>query len=127
MLTCDDSKTLIVELAELLTHDECEALIQRIENLSPQLAPISTAKGTQIQTNIRNNERVIFDDRELAQKLYNEAKDHCRENLMDDGLSVLTKDLDVTDTNPACVLRRIRMAPLKEMIARKAITRFSYT
>lgn len=76
MLSCDDSKTLIVELAEILSLDECAALVERIEELSPEVAPINTAKGTQVRTNIRNNERVIFDDPKLAQKLFEQAQEH---------------------------------------------------
>lgn len=59
MLRCDDSKTYIVEVADILTADECAQLIQKIEDLSPEIATINTARGTKVRTDIRNNERVI--------------------------------------------------------------------
>jgi len=57
-LTCDESKTYIVEVPELLTGTECSQLIHRIESLSPRVAPINTARGPKVSTDIRNNERV---------------------------------------------------------------------
>ena len=76
MITVDKDKTYIVELAEILTADECASLINKIETLNPTLATINTATGTKVNTNIRNNERVIFDDPELAEKLYLDALEH---------------------------------------------------
>ena len=76
MITVDDNKTYIVELAEVLTAAECAELVEKIESLNPTLATINTATGTKVDTNIRNNERVIFDDPVLAEKLYQDALDH---------------------------------------------------
>jgi len=76
MLTIDDSKTYIVELAEVLSATECRNLVKKIESLNPSLATINTATGTKVNTNVRNNERVIFDDRELAEKLFADAVEH---------------------------------------------------
>ena len=69
----DDTKKYIIELEEVLTPDECTGLIEKIESLNPSLATINTASGTKVNTNVRNNERVIFDDVELAQKLYDDV------------------------------------------------------
>lgn len=79
MHTVDDTKKYIVELAEVLTHTECRLLIEKIESLNPSLATVNTATGTKINTTIRNNERVIFDDLELAAKLFEEAVSHLPE------------------------------------------------
>ena len=76
MITIDDNKTYIVELAEVLTANECLELIEKIEQLKPSLATINTATGTKVNTDVRNNERVIFDDPELAEKLFIDAKDN---------------------------------------------------
>lgn len=73
MLQCDDSHKLIVELADVISETECTELIQRIEDLTPTLAPINTASGNSIHTNIRNNERVMFDDPKLAAKVFEPA------------------------------------------------------
>lgn len=79
MYKVDNSKSLIIELAELLTSEECADLVQRIEELAPELAPIKTALGDQVRTSVRNNERVVFDDQALAAKLFSEAQDHLPE------------------------------------------------
>lgn len=60
--------TLLID--EVLSAAECEALIERIEGLSPAAAPITTARGFEMRPDVRNNERVIFDDVELAASLF---------------------------------------------------------
>jgi prolyl 4-hydroxylase len=65
----DRTKPYIIELKGVLTPDECLALIARIDSLNPELATINTASGARVRTDVRNNERVIFDDQELADKL----------------------------------------------------------
>lgn len=79
MAQIDESKQYIIELAGVLTHVECSELIDRIESLKPSIATINTASGTKVKTDVRNNERVMFDDPELAEKLYREAKEHLPE------------------------------------------------
>ncbi len=74
MFTCDDSKTYISKVPELLSPDQCAELIQRIEDLSPTIAPINSMGGTKVRTDIRNNERVMFDDKELANSLFQKVK-----------------------------------------------------
>lgn len=80
MITIDDDKTYIVELSEVLTQTECLELIAKIETLGPSLATINTATGTKVNTNIRNNERVIFDDPDLAEKVFKAAAEHLPED-----------------------------------------------
>ena len=55
---------------------ECDALVARIEAFGPALAPITTARGPAIRTDIRTNERVMFDDPELAQDLFRRVAPH---------------------------------------------------
>jgi len=76
MISVDNNKTYIVELAQILTPSECAELIAKIESLNPTLATINTATGTKVNTNVRNNERVIFDDQALADKLFQDAVEH---------------------------------------------------
>ena len=57
-------------LDDVLTQAECEALIERVDALSPAVAPITTARGFEMRPDIRNNERVIFDDPALALALF---------------------------------------------------------
>ena len=72
----DDDKTYIVEVDDILTPDHCRELIQRIDDLKPSTATINTAGGTKVRTDVRNNERVMFDDLELAKQVFLKAKPH---------------------------------------------------
>lgn len=54
----------------LLDEAECRALIDRIEADGPARAPITTAQGFVMDSRIRNNTRVMWDDPALAAKLY---------------------------------------------------------
>lgn len=60
--------TLLID--HVLSAAECAALVARIESLSPAAAPITTARGFVMAPNVRNNERVIFDDVELAKDIF---------------------------------------------------------
>lgn len=60
--------TMVID--DVLTSKECDALIARIDGLSPAVAPITTSRGFEMRPDVRNNERVIFDDVELAADLY---------------------------------------------------------
>jgi hypothetical protein len=60
--------TLLVD--DVLSAAECDALVRRIDGLSPAVAPITTAAGFVMRPDVRNNERVIFDDVELAAEVY---------------------------------------------------------
>jgi predicted 2-oxoglutarate/Fe(II)-dependent dioxygenase YbiX len=55
---------------DVLTPEECQAMIARIEAEGPEAAPISTAAGFVMNTNVRNNGRVMFDDADLAQRVF---------------------------------------------------------
>ncbi|MBL8937112.1 MAG: 2OG-Fe(II) oxygenase [Archangium sp.] len=60
---------LVVTLESVLSADECAALIDRIETLGPEPAPVSTGRGTVMMPELRNNDRVMFDDPTLASLL----------------------------------------------------------
>ncbi len=60
--------TLLVD--DVLAPAECDALVQRIDALSPAAAPITTARGFVMRPDIRNNERVMFDDVAMAARLF---------------------------------------------------------
>ena len=66
MAYLDDEQPYIFKVHDVLSPDECTQLIARIEALGPEVATINTYSGTRINLDVRNNERVIFDDRELA-------------------------------------------------------------
>ena len=60
----------IVAIENFLADEECDALIARAEALGFEPALTSTKHGAQRLENIRNNDRVIFDDSELAAQMW---------------------------------------------------------
>lgn len=74
MSEVDHERPYIIKVPGLLTQDECRALIAKIEELGPELAPIITNTGIAVRTEVRNNERVIFDDDGLAQLLFERVR-----------------------------------------------------
>jgi prolyl 4-hydroxylase len=66
----DLSQPLAFTIDDVLTSAECASLIDRIESLGPSAAPITTSRGFEMRPDIRNNERVMFDDVVLAKDLY---------------------------------------------------------
>src|SRR2546428_4433824 len=68
--TLDLSAPVVFTIDNVLSPVECRALVARIDALGPTVAPITTSRGPEMRTDIRNNLRVIFDDVELARELY---------------------------------------------------------
>lgn len=66
----------IQTLASVFSDEECAAMIQRIESLEPAPAPITTSGGFVMRPDIRNNDRVMFDDPALAAELFARVR-HC--------------------------------------------------
>jgi len=63
-------------LEEAFTPAECGVLVQRIEALGPSFAPITTHRGFVDRPDIRNNDRVIFDDVDVARDLFARLAPH---------------------------------------------------
>lgn len=61
----------------VLSPAECRQLIARIEAEGPTLAPVTTARGPVTRTDIRNNTRVMFDDPDLAEDLFERVAHYC--------------------------------------------------
>ncbi len=66
----DFSSNLAWTLPAVLSREECVAAIARIEALGPTDAPITTARGFEMRPDVRNNQRVVFDDPALAATLF---------------------------------------------------------
>ena len=62
----DPDKPYIIQVETAFTKDECDALIEQIESLDPVVATINTVDGPKVNRDVRNNDRVIFDDPQLA-------------------------------------------------------------
>jgi predicted 2-oxoglutarate/Fe(II)-dependent dioxygenase YbiX len=71
----DDEKPYILQIENVLSAEKCTELIERIETLKPSTAPVNTIQGTRVRTDIRNNERVMFNDQHFAQEVYEKAAD----------------------------------------------------
>lgn len=82
MFNVDTSSKLLAKIPDVLTPSECVALIERINSLDPVIAPINTSAGTRIRTDVRNNERVMFDDQDLANSLFEKARQHVPERML---------------------------------------------
>jgi len=57
-------------IRNFLSSDECRTLIESSEARGFEEAKIDTGSGQEIFKDIRNNDRVFFDDRELASQLF---------------------------------------------------------
>lgn len=70
----DLSQPLSFTIDDVLSPDECRALIARIEAAGTIVAPITRPEGPVLDLGVRNNTRVMFDDPELASLLYERVK-----------------------------------------------------
>jgi len=60
---------------DVLSEQECAALVDRAERQGFEVAPITTATGFRLDLETRNNDRVIFDDTALADWLWPKVRD----------------------------------------------------
>ena len=70
----DTRNPLVITVDDVLSPDECAAMIRRIEAAGPTLAPITTPSGFEVRTDIRNNTRVMFDDPVTAGLLFERVR-----------------------------------------------------
>ncbi len=69
-----DGETLFV-IHDFLDPDECQRLIEFSEEIGYDEATITTASGGVMIKEVRNNDRVIHDDVDLAKRLWDKAKE----------------------------------------------------
>ena len=74
MFGLDHEQPYVIEVKEVLTPGECQTLIAKIEELGPQVATINTRTGVAVRTDVRNNDRVIFDDEALARLVFDRVR-----------------------------------------------------
>ncbi len=72
----DQNAPLVFTVDGVLAPAECAAMIDRIERLGPEVAPITTSRGPVMRTDIRNNARVMFDDPPYAAMLFDRIAPH---------------------------------------------------
>ena len=73
----------IFTVKSILSSDYCDALISDSEKIGYIDAPITMPSGPVMAREIRNNTRVIYDDFELAEGLWNVVKDFVPEEFED--------------------------------------------
>lgn len=66
----------IFVVSNLLSAAECEQLIARGEALGFEPAAVRTQSGAQLRTDIRDNDRAVFQDAALAADLWRRVEEH---------------------------------------------------
>jgi hypothetical protein len=61
---------LVLEIPEFADIDFCNQIIDRANTLGFEPATITSEHGTSVTADIRNNDRVIFDDVDFAETLW---------------------------------------------------------
>ena len=74
MQTRTDIAVNLFTISDVMTADECRRLIERGEGIGFEPAAVSTAAGPRMMSNVRNNDRAMFDDPELARLLWERIK-----------------------------------------------------
>lgn len=64
-------------IEKFLSEEECQNLIIFSENKSYDEATVSLKSGAKMMKNIRNNERLIYEDEKLAQNYWQKLKEFC--------------------------------------------------
>lgn len=67
----------IFVLENFLTNEECKELIEKSEDIGFEEAKVQTGSNAQsMLKSVRNNDRIMYKDEELASKLFLRAKDY---------------------------------------------------
>nr|CAA9292977.1 hypothetical protein AVDCRST_MAG63-4507 [uncultured Armatimonadetes bacterium] len=64
----------IFTVSGLFTPDECRHLIDKGEAMGFEAASVRTSGGPQMMTNVRNNDRAVFEDPEFARSVWERVK-----------------------------------------------------
>lgn len=66
----DLTKPFIFEVPDVMNPEECRSWIERIQSVGTEAATINTARGVEVDSQIRNNRRAIIDDWNWARLLF---------------------------------------------------------
>lgn len=72
----DLTAPMVWTVPDIITREECRALIARIDEAGLAPAPITTGAGFVMRPDIRNNSRVVMDDPLLAGELFRRVASH---------------------------------------------------
>lgn len=81
----DLTQPLLWTVPDVLSPEECAALIARIEAAGPAAAPITTSAGFVMRPDIRNNSRAVIDDEALAAELFRRVRPRLPPRMRDRG------------------------------------------
>lgn len=73
----------IFTIKEFLSDEECGRYVKQSEGMGYEEAVIETAQGPELLKDVRNNDRVVFDDTELASRLFARARPFLPERMED--------------------------------------------
>ena len=74
---------LIWTIAEFLSIKECEELIYLSESSGYEEAKVSLPSGAKMMKGLRNNDRLMYKDEELAGRLWEKLKPYCPSSIND--------------------------------------------
>jgi len=86
-------------IENFLTQEECQNLIIFSENKSYEEATVSLKSGAIMMKNIRNNDRLIYEDAQLAQKYWQKLKEFCPK-FISEIVKEETQNYKATELNP---------------------------
>jgi predicted 2-oxoglutarate/Fe(II)-dependent dioxygenase YbiX len=78
---------------DFLSPEECQAWIAKSEEIGYEKAGISRGQQQMVNLKVRNNDRVIYDSKELAKSLYKRSKDILYDDFPDSFLIGLNERL----------------------------------
>ncbi|QDT64421.1 prolyl hydroxylase family protein [Calycomorphotria hydatis] len=79
----DSSQPYIIKVRDVMSPEECLRMIERIESLGPEVATINTFAGAMVNRDVRNNDRVMFDDQELADEILARVRHRAPETFLE--------------------------------------------
>ena len=82
----------VMTLSNVLSKNECKNLILRGEHIGFREASVRTNDGQKMLKSVRNNERVMFSDTELADDLFQRINPYLDEFQVDDVSPVVLND-----------------------------------
>ena len=77
----DPTGIIIFTVDDFLNPEECQEYIELTEEEGFKSAPITTRRGFVHKPEVRNNTRVIIDDPERAQQLFEKVREHLPEEI----------------------------------------------
>ncbi len=71
----------VFTIESFLSADECTAHIRQSEDNGYEVATIQAISGPEMNTEIRHNDRVIYDSYDLASSIYQKVKEHLPQSI----------------------------------------------